>query len=175
MLWVTCVHPITEYILNTYPHSRTALSILSLSVTFHTVKSQSDPLIETWAVSSGCALFVVCALSARVESCTPHIESSILHEMYAYIWVVESVCFGQLSHHDGVMYDFHVEVSPGWVFLCASLRGSHMCSSGTMSSLDWDLHHCTTRLMGLAANTWPLDESKPYSLDTETQSQIDFT
>lgn len=49
-------------------------------------------------------------------------------EMYAYICVreSESVCFGLLSHYDGV--HFHVEVSPGWlgVSLSEPQRFSHV-------------------------------------------------
>lgn len=103
------------------PHSSAAMFALSLPVTFWTTLRPSDPLIGTWTANSGSVVFVVCALSASSESCTQHAESIRFYmKMYACscVWEAESVCFGLLSYHDGAVYDFHVEVSPGWLAGC---------------------------------------------------------
>lgn len=149
-------------VLNTYwTHTGWHGLLCHSQLLFHTGLTQSDPLIDTWTANSGPALFVVCALSA--SSWTPHAESIRFYMgMYAYIcvWEAESVCFGLYSHHDGA-----VNISM-WKWVLAGWLGvsSHMCSSGSVSVFRLDLPHGTTRLMGLAANTWPLEESKPYSL-----------
>lgn len=133
------------------PHSRTTLLFCYCLLPIHTALRRTDPLIETWTANSGPALFVVCALSARNEL--------NMLKVLDFTWTLHlclRVCM------------FWPVVTPGWrwfscgseywlacleVLTCVHLAPCHC--------LDWDLHHGTTRLKGLAANTWSLEESKP--------------
>lgn len=175
VLRVTCVDAdpavaITEDILNTCsPHTAGSHCLFCHPQLLLDTAWWSDPLIETWTANTKSALFVVRALAASCESCTQHSESiRVCMEMYAHVSVWECVglacCYTLMERCMASIWKW---VLAGW--LGVSLRASKVLICAHLAPchcLDWDLHHGTTRLRGLAAYTWPLEETKPYSLST---------